>query len=216
MKIPTLEDLVLSGFLPDDSQLFDLVSQASVRTDAILVACDIPNRQYDYVSPACQLLTGYAEGVYFKDGLNFIFTRIAPKSLLSMALAQVKYLLHTKKLGFDPREVIVQEFSVAFKTATGRVKAFTTLGMPLTYSTQMDHETVLGMICENNPATVAICRALLIAVKQRHNELVLHKQSPRRKEPLVKLYIQKMLDEGLSAREEEVLKPLLKARLLVI
>lgn len=211
MKLPTIKDLVISGFLPDDEELLELVTQASKQTDAFLAALNIPQRCYEYVSPAVKEVTGYDEEVYLKDGLKFMNSRFTAGSLLRMVPKQLMYSAQVKKANFDRREVIILEFFMNFKMADDRVRSFTSLGVALVYSSQMDFEKVLALTFRKDATVASACHALLSKIKNRHNKLVLHKQSARRNEPLAKLfYIEKMLPNQLTTREEEVLKAIAK------
>jgi two-component system response regulator NreC len=204
---PELAQIISGHAINGDPVLTEILLELERRTNVVVYFADFVNRAIPWISDSCQTLVGYSPEDFIKGGPDFIFS-ITDKDLIpGLIRQQLHYSAAAKAPGFDPRSTELSEFHVVVRTGDERMVPLTCLCTILTYCRNGDFD--IGCCVWMPPVTqvVAECRATLISLKERHNQVYIHPafEISRGLQPKVH-GTSELHDKKITKRETEVLE----------
>jgi DNA-binding CsgD family transcriptional regulator len=207
----TLDKVIKGYVIKGDPILASLLQEADMRHDAIFYSISIKDRVFEYNSPSSINLIGYSAEDFRLGGADFFFKILHEGVIHDVIEKQVAINNRTKNLTFNPSSEIVDEFYTPIKTPAGEVVPLVSLTTFLLFTENAEVEYTLGLLCMDNDKTIAECKALLLAMKKRHNEIYNHPPFIHQHNPLDVIYVtSQRIDKKITGREAEVLSYLAK------
>jgi DNA-binding CsgD family transcriptional regulator len=207
----TLDEIINGYVIKSDPILASLLHEAAMRHDAIFYSISLKDKVFEYTSPSSINLIGYSPEDFRLGGADFLFKILDESSIHDNIEKQVEINNRVKNPAFDPRAELVDEFYTPIKTRAGEVVPLVSLATVLLFTESAIVEYTLCLLCVNNDKTIAECKALLLAMKKRHNEIYNHPPFIRQNNPLDVIYVtSQQIDKKVTGREAEVLSYLAK------
>jgi DNA-binding CsgD family transcriptional regulator len=206
MAAPSLQELIEGPFIKGDPILKSLLTEAESHPLLLLYACRMDSRKMIYMSPRCEAMLGYAQELFIQGGAEFFFSITDPTVIPAIINKQLAYTRLSKKPGFNQKKVIIQEYPTQIKTGTGQLKEILSLATVLTYTQTGEWEFGVALLVQSKSALDS-GKAILKAVKSRHNKIYKHKAFTGDTDllPVVHL-INERVDKKITKREAQIIQ----------